>query len=134
MKLLGKFYSNIEEAKDNCPTFLSVIPAYDQSPKKIYPVFAYDKFFIVFENDKEKDYFVADNNITVINERLNFTKCKDIEVMLYDVCNVKHSTLQCKLSDIKNIYAEMNYDATCALIVTFKNNEVINCKKIENFG
>lgn len=134
MKLQGKFYSKIEDARDESPTYLSIIPAYDQSPKKIYPVLFYDKLFIVCENKKEMNYFVATNNIDVINERLNFTACKDVDVMLYDVCGIKKSTLQCRLSDIKNICGQMDSDATLFLEVTFKNGQVIDCKKIDNLG
>ncbi len=132
MKLQGKFYSNIEDAKEEKKTYLSVIPAYENNPKTIYPVIIYDKFFIICDYGNKDTLNIASEGIEVINERLNFTKCRDLKILLHDVCDVKNSTLKCKLSDIKTIYAIMNFDTSPILEITFTNDEVITCKKIEN--
>lgn len=133
MKLQGQFYTTINDAKDNKPTYLSVIPAYNANPKKIYAMFSYEKFFIVCENNIGEN-FISSIDIEVLNKRLNFTKCKDLDIVLNDVCGVKKATMSCKLSDITNISPSINSDAAIILLVTFTTGDVVECKNIENLG
>lgn len=132
MKLTGKFYSTLEEAKQEKKTYLSTIPVFEEVPKIIYATMYYDEPYIILENKNNELRYVAPNSIKTINERLNFTQCTDTKIKLYNVCNIKNAIMFCKFSDIKTIEATINDDATMMLLLTLKNDSVIDCTKIEN--
>ena len=88
MKLTGKFYSTLEEAKQEKKTYLSTIPVFEEVPKIIYATMYYDEPYIILENKNNELRYVAPNSIKTINERLNFTQCTDTKIKLYNVCNI----------------------------------------------
>jgi len=131
MKLEGTFFTELKDIIDNKKTYLSVIPAYNNYPKKICPVLSYDTFFMSLKDEKGETMYYTKNPIHVINERLNFTNVVDADAMLIGMCGIEGSFMVCKLSDIEAI--ESFVDAECELIlnITFTNGNVVYCREIE---